>query len=596
MIFFKRQNLKKVTKIASLAGILLLSEQGFSQQKTYCNPINIDYGYCPIPNFVTQGKHRATADPVITNFKGEYYLFSTNQWGYWHSSDMLNWKFISRKFLRPEHKVYDELCAPSLSFVNDTLLVIGSTHTKDFPLWMSKNPKTDDWKELVHKSEAAAWDPQIFWDKEKDEVYMYYGSSNLYPLYGVKLNRKTFQPEGESIPVLALNDDEHGWERFGEHNDNTFLQPFTEGAFMTKYKNKYYLQYGAPGTEFSGYADGVYVGSNPLGPFEYQSHNPFSYKPGGFARGAGHGATYQDTNNDYWHVSTIVISTKNNFERRIGIWPAGFDEDGILYSNTAYGDYPTFLPSQKKNHLQESFSGWMLLNYNKPVQVSSTLGGFQPNFSNDEDIKTYWSAKTGAKGEYLISDLGEKSTIHAIQINFADQDVELMGKPETTTGHKYIIYSSNDGKNWKIAVDKRKNTKDVPHDYMELEKPITARYLKVENIQMPTGKFAISGFRIFGKGAGQKPDAVQNFAPLRAEARKKGERRSVWFKWQQEPNADGYVIYFGKSPEKLYGSIMVYGKNEYYFSGLDRSDAYYFQIEAFNSNGIGPKSEIKKSE
>ncbi len=596
MIFFKRQNLKKVTKIVSLAGILLFSGQGFSQQKTYCNPINIDYGYCPIPNFVTQGKHRATADPVITNFKGEYYLFSTNQWGYWHSSDMLNWKFISRKFLRPEHKVYDELCAPSLSFVNDTLLVIGSTHTKDFPLWMSKNPKTDDWKELVHKSEAAAWDPQIFWDKEKDEVYMYYGSSNLYPLYGVKLNRKTFQPEGESIPVLALNDDEHGWERFGEHNDNTFLQPFTEGAFMTKYKNKYYLQYGAPGTEFSGYADGVYVGSNPLGPFEYQSHNPFSYKPGGFARGAGHGATYQDTNNDYWHVSTIVISTKNNFERRIGIWPAGFDEDGILYSNTAYGDYPTFLPSQKKNHLQESFSGWMLLNYNKPVQVSSTLGGFQPNFSNDEDIKTYWSAKTGAKGEYLISDLGEKSTIHAIQINFADQDVELMGKPETTTGHKYIIYSSNDGKNWKIAVDKSKNTKDVPHDYMELEKPITARYLKVENIQMPTGKFAISGFRIFGKGAGQKPDAVQNFAPLRAEARKKGERRSVWFKWQQEPNADGYVIYFGKSPEKLYGSIMVYGKNEYYFSGLDRSDAYYFQIEAFNSNGIGPKSEIKKSE
>lgn len=596
MIFFKRQNLKKVTKIVSLAGILLFSGQGFSQQKTYCNPINIDYGYCPIPNFVTQGKHRATADPVITNFKGEYYLFSTNQWGYWHSSDMLNWKFISRKFLRPEHKVYDELCAPSLSFVNDTLLVIGSTHTKDFPLWMSKNPKTDDWKELVHKSEAAAWDPQIFWDKEKDEVYMYYGSSNLYPLYGVKLNRKTFQPEGERIPVLALNDDEHGWERFGEHNDNTFLQPFTEGAFMTKYKNKYYLQYGAPGTEFSGYADGVYVGSNPLGPFEYQSHNPFSYKPGGFARGAGHGATYQDTNNDYWHVSTIVISTKNNFERRIGIWPAGFDEDGILYSNTAYGDYPTFLPSQKKNHLQESFSGWMLLNYNKPVQVSSILGGFQPNFSNDEDIKTYWSAKTGAKGEYLISDLGEKSTIHAIQINFADQDVELMGKPETTTGHKYIIYSSNDGKNWKIAVDKSKNTKDVPHDYMELEKPITARYLKVENIQMPTGKFAISGFRIFGKGTGQKPDAVQNFAPLRAEARKKGERRSVWFKWQQEPNADGYVIYFGKSPEKLYGSIMVYGKNEYYFSGLDRSDAYYFQIEAFNSNGIGPKSEIKKSE
>ena len=575
---------------------VLVVNNAQAQNTTYCNPINIDYGYCPIPDFVTQGKHRATADPVITFFKGEYYLFSTNQWGYWHSKDMSDWKFESRKFLRPEHKVYDELCAPSLSFVNDTLIVVGSTHGKDFPIWMSTNPAKNEWKELVHKSEAGAWDPQIFWDKEKDEVYEYYGSSNLYPLYGVKLNRKTFQPEGEVIPVLALNDDEHGWERFGEHNDNTFLQPFTEGAFMTKYKGKYYLQYGAPGTEFSGYGDGVYVGEKPLGPFEYQSFNPFSYKPGGFARGAGHGATYQDAYDAFWHVSTIGICTKNNFERRLGIWPAGFDGDDILYSNTAYGDYPTYLPTEKKNHLSGSFTGWMLLNYNKPVQVSSTLGGYQANNSVDEDIKTYWSAKTANKGEYLISDLGEISTINAIQINYADQDATIIGKPDTTTGHKYIIYSSNDGKNWKVLIDKSKSNKDVPHEYIELEKSAKARYLKLENIEMPTGKFAISGFRVFGKGVGEKPGEVQNFIPLRTSPKIKGERRNVWFKWSQESNADGYVIYFGKSPDKLYGSIMVYGKNEYYFNGLDKSDAYYFQIEAFNNNGIGVKSAIKKSE
>ena len=583
-------------KFSLLFLLIFFSNIIFSQQKTFCNPINIDYGYCPIPDFVKQGKHRATADPVITFFKGEYYLFSTNQWGYWHSKDMLDWQFISRKFLRPEHKVFDELCAPSLSFVNDTLLVVGSTHGKEFPIWMSKNPSKNDWKELVHKSEAAAWDPYIFWDKEIDEVYEYYGSSNLYPLYGVKLNRKTFQPQGEVYSLIALNDDEHGWERFGENNDNTFLQPFMEGAFMTQHKGKYYLQYGAPGTEFSNYGDGVYVGNNPLGPFEYQSHNPFSYKPGGFARGAGHGATFEDSKNQFWHVSTIGICTKNNFERRIGIWPAGFDKDGILYSNTSYGDYPTFLPSENKNHLNENFSGWMLLNYNKPVQVSSTLGGFQSNLSVDEDIKTYWSAKTSNKGEYLISDLGEKSTIHSIQINYADQDVTLMGKPATTVGHKYIIYTSDDRKKWKILVDKSKNTKDVPHDYIELQNPVTARFLKLENIEMPTGKFAISGFRIFGRGNGQKPLAVQNFVPLRSGPKIKGERRNVWFKWRQNENADGYVIYFGKSPDKMYGSIMVYGKNEYYFNGLDKSDAYYFQIEAFNNNGISEKSEIKKSD
>ncbi|HRF19987.1 MAG TPA: hypothetical protein PK977_17545 [Chitinophagaceae bacterium] len=48
-----------------------------AQQKTYCNPINIDYGYTPIPNFTEWGKHRATADPVIVNYKNDFYLSLT---------------------------------------------------------------------------------------------------------------------------------------------------------------------------------------------------------------------------------------------------------------------------------------------------------------------------------------------------------------------------------------------------------------------------------------------------------------------------------------------------------------------------------------
>jgi hypothetical protein len=45
------------------------------QQKTFCNPINIDYGYTPFEVFSKQGKHRATADPVIVNFKNKLFLF-----------------------------------------------------------------------------------------------------------------------------------------------------------------------------------------------------------------------------------------------------------------------------------------------------------------------------------------------------------------------------------------------------------------------------------------------------------------------------------------------------------------------------------------
>ena len=553
--------------------------------------MNLDYGYTPIPEFAKNGKHRATADPVIVNHKGIYYLFSTNQWGYWWSKDLSDWTFIERKFLREKNKVYDELCAPAVRSIGNDLVVIGSTHTKEFTLWKSSDPINNKWEALVDDFQVGAWDPDIFYDEDTDKVYIYWGSSNVYPIYGQELDRKTFQPIGDKVELFTLNDQEHGWERFGEYNDNTFLQPFMEGAWMSKYKGKYYLQYGAPGTEFSGYGDGVYVSDQPLGGFKYQSHNPFSYKPGGFIKGAGHGATFQDNYTNWWHVTTGIISLKNNFERRNVLFPAGFDQDGVMYANTAYGDYPTYLPQNKRNHINNNTPGWMLLNYNKPVQVSSTLGGYKPNYSVDEDIKTYWSAKSADKGEYIISDLQEPMTIKAIQINYADQDAEFLGK---TVGkyHQYKLLGSNDLKQWKMIVDKSNNKKDVPHDYIELNHNVKYRYVKLENVKMPTGKFAISGFRIFGIGNGEVPDEVENFIVLRTEPKKKGERRSAWMKWKQNYNADGYVIYFGKEPSKLYGSIMVYNKTEYYFTGMDFSDEYYFQIEAFNENGLSEKSKI----
>lgn len=582
--------------LLAAAFLFTINLTAIAQQKTYCNPINIDYGYTPIPNFSEQGRHRATADPTITLFKGSYYLFSTNQWGYWWSDDMLKWNFISRKFLKPYHHVYDELCAPATLVLGDTLLVIGSTYSTNFPLWMSTNPKTDSWKEAVDSFKAGkegAWDPGFFADDD-GKVYLYHGSSNTYPLYGWEMDRKTLTVKGERQDLIRLNDTLHGWERFGEANDNTFLKPFIEGAWMNKHNGKYYLQYGAPGTEFSGYGDGVSIADKPLGPFTYQSHNPFSFKPGGFARGAGHGATYQDKLGNWWHVSTINVVVKNNFERRIGIWPAGFDKDDILYSNTAYGDYPTYLPHQQnEDHIKGNFTGWMLLNYNKPVTVSSTLGGYTPNYAVDESIKTYWSAKTGNKGEFITTDLGEISTINAVQINYADQDVDssFLGKINGIY-HQYKLYASNDSKTWKILVDKSQNKTDVPHDYIELAKPAKARYLKLENVHMPTGKFALSGLRVFGKGAGTIADTVKQFVVLRGDT----ERRNAWLKWQLVDNADGYVIYTGTNPDKLYTSIMLYGVNEYYFRAMDRDQPYYFKIEAFNVNGISKRSAVFKVE
>lgn len=614
-------------KFLLLAGIISIAVAGFSQQKTYCNPINIDYGYTPIPNFSEWGRHRATADPVIVNYKGDYYLFSTNQWGYWWSSDMLNWNFISKKFLRPWNAgVYDELCAPGVGIVGDTMIVFGSTYTSNFTLWMSTNPKANEWKPLVDSFEIGGWDPSFFTDDD-GKLYMYNGSSNRFPMYGIELNRKTFQPIGTRKEMYLLEPWRYGWQRFGEYMDNTFLDPFIEGSHMTKYKDKYYLQYGAPGTEFSGYADGLLIGDGPLGPFTAQS-DPLSFKLGGFVRGAGHGATFQDKWNNYWHISTTVISVKNTFERRLGIWPAGFDKDDVMWCNTSFGDYPHYGPAPSNspqggesnsqpslihdaaNNTDSpksgagamvssplggsrkgatSFTGWMLLNYKKPVTVSSTLGTYYANNAVDEIIKTYWSAASANKTEWIQTDLGNVSTVNAVQINYADQDVDssFLGK-QLGTFHQYKLSYSIDGKKWKTLVDKSTNKTDVPHDYIELTKPVQARFIKLENIHMPTGKFAISGLRVFGNGNGEKPGMVKQFFVLRTEK----DKRSAYIKWSPVDNAFAYNIYYGTNPDKLYNCVMVYDFNEYWFKAMDKEKPYYFTIEAINENGVSEKTKV----
>ncbi len=561
-------------------------------QRTFCNPINIDYGYTPIPDFSQWGRHRTTADPVIVNYKGDYYLFSTNQWGYWFSNDMNHWTFVARKFLRPWNEgVYDELCAPAVGILGDTMLVFGSTYTSRFSIWMSTNPKANDWKPLVDEFPIGGWDPAFF-TNDDGRLYMYNGSSNKFPLYGIELTRQTMEPIGTRKEMYLLEPWRYGWQRFGEHMDDTFLDPFIEGAWMTRHKGRYYLQYGTPGTEFSGYADGVAVGSSPLGPFITQS-DPLSMKLGGFARGAGHGSTFVDNDSNYWHVSTIVINVKNNFERRIGIWPSGFDKDDVMWCNTAFGDYPIYLPSQSPNG--DIRPQWYLLNYKKPMTASSTLGSYSVNHANDESLKTYWSAVSANKGEWIQSDLGRLSTINAVQINYADQDVAFPEKMDSvflgkTLGlfHRYNLYVSVDGKRWKLIVDKRRNQTDVPHEYVELSHPVTARYIKLENIAMPAGKFAISGLRVFGTANIPVPDEVKSFVVLRTEK----DKRSAWIRWKPVDNAYAYQIYYGTHPDKLYNCIMVHDFNEYWFKGMDSQKTYYFAIEAINEAGTSDLTKV----
>ncbi|MCK9422827.1 MAG: family 43 glycosylhydrolase [Bacteroidales bacterium] len=565
----------------------LLTAQKFN---TYCNPVNLDYAYERIGSGGPYEAYRSSADPTLVNFKGVYYLFSTNQYGYWWSNDLISWNYIYNPL--PPNESGDDMCAPAAWSAGDTLLLINSTWN-NVPLYYSTDPKKGFSKKLADPFPQAGWDPALFKDDD-GKMYFYWGSGNdpkFNYIKGVEVDpHNGFKNKGPVKELFFIYPDDHGWERFGENNTDTITNPYVEGAWMTKHNGKYYLQYAAPGTEWNVYADGFYVSERPLGPFKYQTGNPFSYKPGGFIRGAGHGSTMQDNYGNYWHVATMQISVKNKFERRIGLFPAGFNDEGQLYCNTAFGDYPQRLVPGPADHLKELFTGWMLLSYKKAAIVSSSDSAHTADLAFDEDIQTYWAAKSGDNGEFLQVDLGGIKTVNALQVNFADHHANLFGK-QLNIFQRYQILESSDGINWRILADKSQNAKDVPNDYTELSQSVKTRYLKLVNIHVPGGSFAIGDFRVFGISNGPKPETVRNFNALRGS-----DKRDIILKWDAIKSAYAYNIYFGIEAGKLYNCMMVMDQDHLSYRGLDRGVTYYFSIQAISETGVSELSAVKKAD
>jgi len=553
-----------------------------TQMSTYCNPINLDYTYM-IYNANEDISYRSGADPAVVKFRDEYYMFVTRSMGYWHSTDLLNWRFIT-----PEKWYFQGSNAPAAFNYRDELLYVAGDPSGSMSVLYTDNPKKGDWKAtpaILHDLQ----DPALFIDDD-GQAYVFWGSSNLYPIRGRRLDKeRRFRPAKEIVELFNLDEAKHGWERFGEnHTHKELTEGYVEGPWLTKHNNKYYMQYGAPGTEFNVYGDGVYVADSPLGPYRYAPNNPVSYKPGGFANGAGHGSTVLGPEDQYWHFGTISISVNVNWERRIGMWPAYFDKDGLMHCDTSFGDYPHFAPAVAGKKGQ--FAGWMLLSYKKPVKVSSSLGEFTPGRLVDEDIRTFWVAEKNDDRQWVEIDLVNPGKVYAVQVNYHDYKSDLYGRVPGLY-HRYVIEGSADGKGWRTLVDRRNSFRDVPNDYVELGSPQTVRYVRYRNIHAPTPNLAISDLRVFGVGQGKAPAAVKNLT-----VRRHPDRRDATITWDAQNNAQGYNVLWGIAPDKLYSSWLVYDKNQLYMRSLTVDQTYYFAVEAFNENGISARTGVVKAE
>lgn len=540
--------------------------------KSYCNPLNVDYTYM-VYNSDKNLSYRSGADPAVVEFRGEYYMFVTRSMGYWHSKDLTNWDFIT-----PEKWYFQGSNAPAAHNYKDSVLYVTGDPSGNMSILYTDDPKRGNWKATAAIL-GDLQDPDLFIDDD-GQAYMFWGSSNVFPLRGKKLNKNNrFLVESETVELFKLDMDKHGWERFGENHADTTLSGYMEGAWLTKHDGKYYMQYGAPGTEFNVYADGVYISDNPLGPYKYAPNNPISYKAGGWMNGAGHGSTVVGPGGNYWHFASMSLSAIVNWERRLCMFPTYFDKDGLMYSDTNFGDYPHYAPAEKS--VAGEFTGWMLVSYNKPVKASSVDGEFVATNITDEQVKTFWAAKTNGDGEWIEIDLQNPAMIYAVQTNYFDYKSDMYTK-DITLRHRYRMQGSLDGKEWFILVDRSRSFRDTPNDYVEVDEPRRARYIRYENIEVPTPHLAISDIRVFGKGEGKKPVAVSGFKVERQK-----DRRDVQLSWRAVDGAQGYNIRWGIAPDKLYSSWLVYDVTELYLRSLTVDQEYYFTVEAFNENGVG---------
>jgi len=596
------------TKLLLAASLLTTTAQAQEGRQTYANPIDIDYRY----NFeqLNEGiSYRTGADPAIVTFKGKYYLFQTLADGYWSSSDLVHWTFIT-----PSRWPMQSIVAPAVWTDGERIIIqpsmmepgaILSTTDPDsgkLDFWVRRMPQIPGQVRPGEEEKITAengkvppgpWDPALFKDDD-GKWYMYWNSSNVFPLYAMEIEFRDGRLiyKGKPQEMLALHPDQHGWERFGQDHsgglpNGTPIKPFMEGAWMTKVGGRYYLQYGAPGTEYNAYSNGTYVSDKPLGPYTYAPWNPVAYKPGGFVQGAGHGSTFQDVNGNWWNTGTPWIGNNWTFERRIGMWPAKFWADGQMSVSTRFGDFPHYAPTGKVADPESLSTGWMLLSYKKAAVASSTQGEFAVDRVTDENPRSFWVAGANKPGETLTVDLGGTKTLRAVQVNFADyRSNRFADAPDIYT--EFELQSSLDGQVWSPLARTEAPRRDRPNAYFQLPAPVQARYVRYVHGHVGAANLAISDLRVFGTAGGKTPAM-----PGAVTAKRDSDARNAHVTWKPVKGAVGYNVLWGVRPDRL---TLTYQRWADQGAALDIRALnlgvdYWVAVEAFDENGVSKRTK-----
>ena len=125
---------------------MLVASSAQAEQRTYINPLDIDYRYNWEQRYESIS-YRTAADPAVVRHKDAYYLFLTLADGYWRSTDLIHWTFVT-----PSKWPFGGIVAPAVISDGDRLILMPSiSFTRPGSILVSTAPETGQLDFLVRQ-------------------------------------------------------------------------------------------------------------------------------------------------------------------------------------------------------------------------------------------------------------------------------------------------------------------------------------------------------------------------------------------------------------------------------------------------------------
>lgn len=431
---------------------------------------------------------RELADPSAMYYDGRWYLYPSVSMAY-VSSDFKTW---THHRIQPE-KIGDGY-APSVVCHKGKFYMVGCFAG----LYVADNP-LGPFRELgpIRKPDGTSisdkiFDPMVFSDK--GDLYLYYHAKGLY---GTRLNSKDPTKMDTEPILLAYPSSDHEWERYGEYNEDP-RRSFMEGVWMFEHNGTYYLTFTSPGTANSTYALGAYTGTSPLGPFSYQKRNPVLRKTTGVVPGSGHGSIVEGPGHTLWAFVTSTVGNYHVFERRIGLYPVGIDENGEIFG-VPCRDVPLWAPGVSDNPCDGNETGYLPVSVRTIARASSCAEGRTADYAIDDYCRSWWEPSAGDASPELIVDFKNTYDIAAVRIMWAEPNLDHNNGIWPGAVRFQIFSQPRKSDSWDLIVDCSSNAEDYLIDYRTFEITKSRRIKLVISATAPGVRVGVSEMTVYGK-------------------------------------------------------------------------------------------------